>query len=200
MRHTALTIAASFMALTLVAGSANAQDRGRRDPDRYGPVPAPGMIGIGGSFATSWPGDPSFAQGLTMAGNGEAYFTRRVSLRVQVSGSWWDIQNRGFDGDAKPIAYEGNVVYNFEGGRTHPYVTGGVGLYDYRFHEGPSSGSATKPGFDVGGGLEYFVQRHTTLTGEFLFHDVAGPVRSPATTFNTSNYWSFTVGVKRYLR
>ena len=67
--------------------------------------------------------------GPDLTGNVESYLTRRVSVRAQVGGAWWDITGRGFTGSVRPIAFDGNVIYNFEGGRTHPYLTGGIGLY-----------------------------------------------------------------------
>jgi hypothetical protein len=190
------TLASFVVALTLVgfvATRAAGQDR-----DGRGPVPAPGMLAIGGSIGAGSPADPSFTNGLALTGNIEGYLSRRVSIRGQVDGAWWDITGRGFNGTVRPIAFDGNVVYNFEGGRIHPFVTGGVGLYHYRFDETPVGGSANKLGVDVGGGLEYFVHRHTTLTAELLYHDVGQPVTSPLTTFNLTHFWTFTVGVKKY--
>jgi hypothetical protein len=200
MRHIAFTIAASTLGLALMLGTANAQDRDRRDPDRYGPVPAPGAIAIGGFVGASLPGDPSFQTGLNLGGSAEAFLTRHVSIRGQVSGSWWDIQNRGFTGTVKPLVVEANAVYNFRGRTVHPYVTAGIGLYDYRSHEGNLEGSDNEVGLNLGAGLEYFVHRHTALTGEVAFHDATGPFTTPVAAFNTSNFWTLTVGVKAFLR
>jgi hypothetical protein len=55
----------------------------------------------------------------------------------------------------RPLALTGNVAYNFEGGRLHPFVTGGVGMYRYVFDQatrmvvvtgirGARTGSATR--------------------------------------------------------
>jgi hypothetical protein len=195
MRTTLASFVAAVALVGLVPTSAAAQDR-----DGRGPVPAPGMVAIGGSIGAAPPADPSFTDGLALTGNIEGYLSRRVSIRGQVDGAFWDITGRGFNGTVRPVAFDGNVVYNFEGGRIHPFVTGGVGLYHYRFDETPVGGSANKPGMDVGGGLEYFVHRHTTLTAEFLYHDVGQPVASPLTTFNLAHFWTFTVGAKAYLR
>lgn len=192
------TLSCVAVALTLVAfGAASSGAQERRYEER-GPVPAPGMVAIGGSFGAGTPSEPSFSDGMSLTANVEGYLTRRVSLRAQIGGAWWDIQNRGFNGTVRPLALDGNVVYNFEGGRIHPYVTGGVGLYHYRFHEIPTTGSADKPGMDVGAGIEYFLRRHVTFTGEMLFHAVAQPVKSPVTTYGDTHYWDFTVGLKRY--
>jgi opacity protein-like surface antigen len=178
-------------------GVTSAAAQARRSESRE-PVPAPGMVAIGGSFGAAPPSEASFTNGPTLAGNIEGYLTRRVSLRGQVSGAWWDITGRGFTGNVQPVAFDANVVYNFEGGRIHPFVTGGVGLYHYRFQENPVTGSTNKAGLDVGGGVEYFVHRHATATAEVLFHNTQTPVTSPLTTFNDSSYWTFTVGMKRY--
>jgi hypothetical protein len=195
MRTTLASFVAALALVALVAAPAAAQDR-----DRRGPVPAPGMLAIGGSIGAAPPADPSFTDGLALTGNIEGYLSRRVSIRGQVDGAWWDITGRGFTGTVRPMAFDGNVVYNFEGGRIHPFVTGGAGVYHYRFNEVPTRGSADKPGVDLGAGVEYFVHRHTTMTGEFLYHDVAEPVTSPVTTYNLTHYWTFTVGVKKYFR
>jgi hypothetical protein len=187
----------SLLAVALVGAvalPAAAQERNRE------PVPAPGMVAIGGSIGAAPPSEASFTNGLALTGNVEGYLTRRVSIRGQIDGAFWDITGRGFTGNVRPVAVDGNVVYNFEGGRIHPFVTGGVGLYRYHFNENPVEGSADKFGVDFGGGLEYFVRRHTTATGEFLYHDVTSPVRSPAATFSDSHYWTVTFGLKQYFR
>jgi hypothetical protein len=118
-------------------------------------VPATGMWGLGGSLGGSAPSDPSLQNGLDFTGNLEHYLTPRVSIRGQVGASWWDIQGRHFTGTVTPFFATGNVAYNWEGGVVHPFVTGGLGVY--RFHaseSGTQDQSDTKPGFNLGGGLE----------------------------------------------
>src|SRR5262245_7095944 len=144
------------MIVTCIAAPAIAQER----RDIRGPVPAPGMVALGGSFGAAPPLEGSFTTGPVLTGNIEGYLTRRLSIRGQVSGAWWDITGRSFTGSVQPVALDGNVVYNFEGGKIHPFLTGGVGLYHYRFNENQIDGSANKPGFNGGGGIEYFVHRH----------------------------------------
>jgi opacity protein-like surface antigen len=165
---------------------------------RRGPaVPAPGMMAIGASVGVAPPSDASFTSGLDLSGTIEGYVTRRVSVRGQVSGAFWDITGRNFTGTARPVAFDGNLVYNFEGGRIHPFLTAGVGLYHYRFSEPPTSGSANKAGFAAGGGVEYFLHRYATATIEVLHHGVSGTVNSPLAGFDGS-YWTITIGLKKY--
>ena len=188
----AILLAASIVALSAMAADAQGHH------DARGAVPARGMVAIGGSVGAAPSLEASFTNGFDLTGNIEGYLTRRVSIRAQVGGAWWDITGRGFSGTVKPVAFDGNVVCNFEGGRIHPYVTGGVGLYHYRFAETPTTGSADKPGTNVGGGVEYFVHRHATITGEVLFHATAQPLQSPVTTYNNTRYWTVTAGMKKY--
>jgi len=164
---------------------------------RRGPVPDTGMWAVGGSVGGGMPTDPSLAGGFDLAGNIEGYVTPRLSIRGQLGGAWNDVINRGFSGTLSPMFLDGNLVYNFEGGVWHPYVTGGVGMYRYRFENAVRSGTDTTAGFDVGGGIEYFTNRRLTVTGEFLFHDT-GQVQTPVTTFDRGNFWTMTVGLKRY--
>jgi hypothetical protein len=90
------------------------------------------MWALGGSIGGSVPSDPSLGNGLELVGNVETYVTPRVSIRGQLGGGWSDIVGRGFTGTINPVFVDGNVVYNWEGGVWHPFVTGGVGIYHYR--------------------------------------------------------------------
>jgi hypothetical protein len=158
------------------------------------------MVAIGASVGAAPPLEASFTNGLALTGNIEGYLSRRVSVRGQVSGAWWDITGRGFTGTVQPVVFAGNVVYNFEGGRTHPFVTGGIGLYHYRFAETPTTGSTNEMGVNLGGGVEYFFHRYDTVTGEVLFHATGEPITSPVTTYDQSRFWTMTVGLKHYFR
>jgi hypothetical protein len=161
-------------------------------------APAQGMWAVGGSVGVSAPNDASLGSGFDLAGNIEGYLTSRVSVRAQVSGSRWDIVGRHFTGTVSPFVVDGNIVYNWEGGKWHPFVTGGIGLYHFGSHIDPSlSGGDTNFGGDFGGGIEYFFTRRSTITGEGLYHAV-GAFNTPVTTFNSGSFWTFTAGLKHY--
>jgi opacity protein-like surface antigen len=165
---------------------------------RRTPVPNTGMWAIGGSLGGGIPQDASLGSGVDLAGNIEAYLSPRVSIRGQLGGASNDIVNRGFAGTISPVYVDGNLVYNWEGGVWHPYVTGGLGVYRFRASENlVPTATDTALGVDVGGGIEYFLNRRVTLTGEVLFHDV-GQIQTPLTTFNQGNFWTTTFGLKRY--
>ena len=161
-------------------------------------MPDAGTWAIGGSLGVSLPADPSLDTGLDVAGTVEGYLTPRVSVRGQLGGAWWDITGRHFTGTVKPLYLDGNLVYNWEGGALHPYVTAGVGMYKYRSTEsGVVDGSDTKAGFNVGGGLEYFFTRDATVTGEALYHKV-GAFNTPLAVFTDGSFWSLSLGMKKY--
>ena len=186
MRSAAIGVAA-FCSALLASAPASAQR-----------APASGFWAVGGSFGVSVPSDPSLDKGLAAAVSLEGYLTSRVSVRGQLGGSWWDTVNRNVEGMVAPVQLDGNIVYNWEGGKVHPYVTAGVGMYRYRsaFPGGPT-GSDTNAGFDVGGGIEYFYTRRSTVTGEVLYHRV-GAFNTPVATFNDGSLWSLAIGLKGY--
>ena len=72
----------------------------------------------------------------------------------------------------RQIPLRADVNYNWEGGKWHPFVGAGVGVYFLRFkNNGQAIGdSETKVGFNVGGGLEYFTGRTVSLKGEARYH------------------------------
>jgi len=188
MRNTATFVVAVCVLSLLISVPAFAQR-----------APAPEMWAVGGSIGASLPTDPSLKNGLDVALTLEGYLTSRVSVRGQLGGSWWDITGRHFTGTVKPLRLDGNLVYNWEGGAVHPYVTAGVGMYRFRSSiDGAGDGSDTKAGVNLGGGVEYFVQRRTTVTGEVLYHKV-GAFNAPVTTFNDGSFWSLDIGLKAYL-
>src|SRR5206468_836667 len=86
-------------------------------------VPAANMWAIGGSAGPSLPSDVSLDNGMSLAGNLEKYMTPRVSIRGQLGGAQREIINQRFVGTVKPVYFDGNVVYNWEGGQWHPYAT-----------------------------------------------------------------------------
>ena len=90
---------------------------------------------------------------------------------------------------------DGNVVYNWEGGVWHPYVTGGVGVYHYAFSAPAIGRGEDKVGLNVGGGLEYFLSRRDTFFGDVRYHSV--PDINPFVNLQSS-FWRVSAGFKRY--
>ncbi len=195
-----MRIATSILAsgITIAIGVTPAAAQGGR-----GPVPDGGMVGIGGSVGVSVPTDDRVKAGPFVAGNIEGYLTPRVSIQGQVGAAWQDLHSgQPFSGTIKPLWIDANIVYNWEGGKWHPYVTGGVGMYRYRYEESSSrgsfEGSDTGVGVNVGGGIEYFFTLHATVTGDVRYHQI-GEVATALVPFDPARFWTFSIGLKKYL-
>lgn len=190
-----------FALVGIIESTADAQPRrpGTRVV-RPAPVlrmPSTGATALGANFGLASPIDGLLDNGLTPNLNAEYYFTPRLSIRGQGGAAWNAFDAPRFGKNVRPTYFNGNVVYNWEGGSWHPFVTGGVGVYHYRVSEPPFRGTTTKPGFDAGGGLEYFLTGRDALKGEVLYHGVSGQAAGPFASVDTS-FWTATVGFKRY--
>jgi len=201
-----------FVVVTCVIVSAAAPAEAQRPRTTTPPpvkraatVPDTGMIGIGASISPTTATSSTYLDnGVEIAGNVEEYLSPRLSIRGQVGTSWWNITGLSYTGSLQPLFFLGNVVYNWDAGQVHPYVTGGAGMYRYSFSEAPVTGTedltgaTTKAGFDFGGGVEYFFMPDVAITGEGLFHRVGTVPTTRATLGFKGSFWSFTVGGKKY--
>jgi hypothetical protein len=187
MRSSLLLLIFAFFAVPSPAGA------------QHGPVPDSGMTGAGVSIGASLPSDANLQNGFEIAGNLETYLSPRVSLRGQVDWTTWNVVRPGITTSVRPLIFNGNVVYNWEGGAWHPYATAGLGLYHYAFDIEGFDGKAqdNKFGANLGGGIEGFVTLHTTFTAEVLYHAVQTPAIGPAGSFE-SRFWSLRGGFKHY--
>lgn len=193
MRERVVPCAVALM-MALAAATATAQTS---SSERQAPMPAPGTVAIGVSTGFALPSESALKGDMGLAANIDRYLTSRVSIRGQVSGAWAAVSGRPFSGTVSPIALNGNLVYNWEGGAWHPYVTGGVGFYHYRFNEASLFSTDNKLGTNVGGGTELFLSRHDSVTGEVIVHVVPGQIVSRLTTYQPS-YWTLGFGYKKY--
>ncbi len=134
--------------LTSTIGFATTAAAQRRQPRTI--VPDEGMVAVGASIGVAVPSEISLAAGADLAAEVEDYLTPRVSIRGQLSRASFDTIGHSFNGTAHPIAFDGNVVYNWEGGAWHPYVTGGIGVYHYAFTENGLASGDTKVGVEPG--------------------------------------------------
>jgi hypothetical protein len=196
--HKKLIGIVAVAAIVIGVTPASAQRRTTTQRTTAPRVPAEGMWAVGGSIGAAAPADAALQNGLDLAGNLERFFTPRFSLRGQIGASWLDIQGHSFTGTVKPIFGTANAVYNWEGGAVHPYVTGGIGIYHF---SGPGTTSAdisdTKTGANFGGGIDYFIDRRTTMGGELTYHKVGG-FDTPMAAFGDGSFWRFGFGLKRY--
>jgi Outer membrane protein beta-barrel domain len=154
------------------------------------------MGAVGASIGAVLPTERNLENGLELAGNLEGYLTPRVSIRAQLGTAWMDFTGGGTT--VRPLFVDGNIVYNWEGGQWHPYVTGGVGFYRYHVKRGSATANDNNAGFDLGAGFEYFFTRRATFTAELLYHKV-GDVIAPPLVVPDGSFWTFAIGAKTYL-
>jgi len=191
-----VTVFGVLLLSAAIAQPASAQQRRRAAAPRR--VPDTGMTAVGVQIGAALPNDVALKNGIDLTGTLEHYLSPRTSVRAAVSGAWLDIFGHSFTGTVKPVAVNGNLVYNWEGGAWHPYVTGGIGWYHYRFNENALDSAANKFGIDFGGGAEYFLTRHDTFLGELLVHVVPGDDVIGSLATYQSSYWTLSGGYKKY--
>ena len=156
--------------------------------------PAEGSIAVEGGIGFFVPQDSAFGTALDLEGHGDFYLTSRLGVRFGVD--WTDPSfHRESSDSLRQVRFGGDVIYNWEGGKWHPFVGAGAGAYFLQFKDnGESLGeSETKPGFNLGGGVEYFTGRTVSLKGEARYH-VIGKTRGG----QDPSGLVFTGGIKKY--
>lgn len=104
----------------------------------------------------------------------EYYVTPRASLRTEFG--WTSPSfNSGGISSLRQVPLRVDLNYNWEGGRWHPFVGTGVGVYflQFRSNQQVFGETETKLGLNLGGGVEYFVHRQVSLKGEGRYHAIA---------------------------
>jgi opacity protein-like surface antigen len=181
-----------FIAITvlLLTLPAVADAQGRRSRGR---TPHEGSAAVGGDIGVFLPSEDVLDSGLALEGFYEYYLTPRTSIRI---GLGW--ANPDFDGDSdahlRYVRVPLDVVYNWEGGKVHPFVGAGLGIYFLQFrNNGHDVGdSETKLGATLLGGVELFTSRTVSVKGELRYHIV-----SDIDTFNPDGA-AVSIGLKKY--
>ena len=158
-------ILGALMVVTLIGspGLAVAQER----------APHAGSTAVGFDVGAFVPAESELDKALIFSALLEYYLTPRVSLRTD-----FGLTDPGFARESadslRQIPLRLDVNYNWERGKWHPFVGAGVGAYFLRFKDnGQAFGDTeTKPGFNVGGGIEYFTGRTVSLKGEARYHAI----------------------------
>ena len=161
-----LLIVASLIAGALVAAPARATAQER--------VPATGTVAAGIDVGAFLPNDDGLSNSMILNFLYEYYVTPRVSVRGDFGWSNPSFNGGGLD-SLRQLPLRFNVNYNWEGGRWHPFVGTGVGIYFMQFRaDGETIGETeTKFGLNTGGGIEYFLNRSVALKGEGRYHAIA---------------------------
>jgi hypothetical protein len=109
-----------------------------------------------------------------LTGTYEYFTSPRLSWRGLLGVTSFDANLPG-DPSLDVTFFNANVVYNWEGGRIHPYVTGGVGFYDKNGSSSlPSLFDESAFGVNAGGGINWFLGSRWGLKFEATFHGLSG--------------------------
>jgi hypothetical protein len=129
-------------------------------------MPREGGGAIYGGLGISNPTDEDFDAELGFSGGFDYFLTRNFSIGV-LGGAWKS--DLDFGDDAKEAYVDFTAAYNWEHGRLHPYVQGGLGAY---FVDFPFGDSDTEFGGFVGGGIDFFFGRAAALDIALRYHIV----------------------------
>jgi hypothetical protein len=154
-------------------------------------VPDAEMWGIGGDFGVFVPQESGLDNAVELQAIADYYLTPRVSIRPTFG--WTSPSFEGRDDDLRVIRLTVDLLYNWEGGKIHPFVGAGFGAYFLRhIANGGVGDTQSEPGFNLGGGIEYFTSRTVTVKGEGRYHIVNDDGLPDASGL------SLTIGLKKY--
>jgi opacity protein-like surface antigen len=157
-------------------------------------APHAGSTAVGIDVGAFVPKDDQLDSALIVNALLEYYFTPRVSVRTD-----FGLTDPGFVRESsdslRQIPLRADLNYNWEGGRWHPFVGAGVGAYFLTQRDnGRTLGETeTKPGLNLGGGIEYFTGRTVSVKGEARYH----MIRNTRSGQDPSGL-VFTGGIKKY--
>ena len=158
-------------------------------------APHAGSTAVGVDAGVFLPKESGLDNSLVVNGLFEYYVTPRVSLRTGFGVTDPGLSN-GSSNSLRQVPLRLDVNHNWEGGKWHPFVGAGAGAYFLQNKDpnGHSIGeSESKPGFNMGGGVEYFTGRTVSLKGEARYH-VIGTTR----TGQDPSGLVLTGGLKKY--
>jgi len=136
-------------------------------------VPATESTAIGGEVGLFFPNDERLDRDIELGVTYEYYLSPRVSLRVGFAHTDPEFE-REQDDSLRQRRLDLGVLYNWEGGKVHPFVGAAFGAYFLQPKDnGESFGDGqTKLGVSIGGGIEYFTSRTISVKGEARYHIV----------------------------
>ena len=152
------------------------------------------MMALGADIGVLFPGDPLETTPV-VNGLWEYYFTPRAGIRTTLGWANPSLEGREDNDTQRQIELALDLLYNWEYGKVHPFVTGGGGVWFLQekdngddFGEGQS-----EPGLTFGAGIDYFVTRTATVKFEGRYDWVAVDDGRP-----DPSGISLTVGVKKF--
>ncbi|HZI94173.1 MAG TPA: outer membrane beta-barrel protein [Patescibacteria group bacterium] len=162
-----LVISALLLLLTPVASMASHKPS---QAPKEGDMAVSGNLGFANAFDNNFDGlEPVFT------GTFEYYSSPRISWRGLLGVTSFDVDDSIANNASIDYQFfNANIVYNWEHGVIHPYVTGGVGIYTKDEKNLPSSFGDSEVGLNGGGGIDWFLGERWGLKFEGTFHGLTG--------------------------
>jgi hypothetical protein len=154
-------------------------------------VPHEGSSAVGIDVGAFIPSDDLLDSSMLIGVLYEYYVTPRISIRTDFG---WSNPGGAVE-SLRQIPLRADVNYNWERGKWHPFVGGGLGAYflQHKLNDESFGDSETKAGVNLGGGIEYFVNQRAALKFEGRYHAVGNTQFG----YDPSGF-ALTVGLKRY--
>jgi hypothetical protein len=131
-------------------------------------VPHEGSMAAGAEFGFFAPSEDALDVSPILGGFFEYYFTPRLSVRPGIA-----FLDPGFDvGDpedsVRQVRIGADVLYNWEGGKWHPFAGGGLSVHSLRLKDNGHAFGDTNNQLGLAGlgGVEYFFRQRTSLKFE----------------------------------
>jgi len=162
--HRAIQVAALSAILAVVSVAAAP----RNEPEGS---PTAGTWSFGADLGISnSTGDDDFDAEPLVGGYFEYFPTDRLSWRGRLAMLDFDGPplSPGAPGDVEILAVTGNALYHWRGGQVSPFMTAGLGFYDYDPQFGDPGD--TELGLNGGGGMYLFLTPTVALEFEGLVH------------------------------
>ena len=129
-------------------------------------------LAVGGTF----PFGANYDPGWIVEGSFDYYLGRLFAIRGTAS---YASSSTSFTDDFTRASFLGSAVFEFGGGSLRPYARGGIGLYVVSPPVGETRG---RVGAHLGGGVEWFFNPRTALTGDAVFHLLPDTEARPPST------------------
>jgi len=184
MKHT--THALPLLAIVLVFMTVPALAQSSKAPSIHaGDMAVSGNLGFANAFDNDFDGlEP------ILTGTFEYYTSDQISWRGSLGFTSFSADlPRGRSVDVDMTMVNANIVYAWQSDNLRPYVTGGVGLYDESSSRDlPGVGDGAELGFNLGGGLDLYLDPQWAIKFEGTFHGMSGD--------EPDSFFALTVGAK----
>jgi hypothetical protein len=145
-----------------------------------------GRVAAGLDAGVTFPFGAGYDPGWAVNGSFDYYVARRFAIRASAG---YASSSTDFTDSFTRASFLGSAVFQFGESALRPYARAGIGVYAV---SPPVGATRARVGVHAGGGLEWFFNPNTALTGEGLFHLL------PDAEDRSASSVDVTLGVRHY--